>query len=36
MYPAVPIELTQNVVQTVIYFVTVMGVLLSTVMGGRL
>ena len=35
MYPAIPIELTQNVVQMVVAFITVAGVLLSTVMGGR-
>jgi hypothetical protein len=35
MYPAIPIELTQNAVQMVVYFVTVLGVLISTIMGGR-
>jgi hypothetical protein len=35
MDPAIPIELTQHVVQMIVYFVTVLGVVLSTVMGGR-
>ena len=35
MYPAYPIELTQSVVQMAVYFVTVLGVLLGTVLGGR-
>jgi hypothetical protein len=35
MYPVIPVELTQSVVQLVVYFVTVAGILLSIVMGGR-
>ena len=34
MYP-IPTELTQSAVQLVVYFFTIVGVLLGIVMGGR-
>ena len=34
MYPVIPVELTQTAVQLVVYFVTVVGILLSLVTGG--
>lgn len=35
MYPAIPTELTQNVVQLVMYFFTVVGAFLGLFMSGR-
>ena len=35
MYPAIPTELTQNVVQMVMYFFTVVGAVFGLLMSGR-
>ena len=35
MCPLIPVELMQNAVQMVVYFITVVGIALSMVLGGR-
>ncbi len=35
MYPLIPAELMQNAVQLVVYFLTVVGIVLGMAMGGR-
>ena len=35
MFPAIPTELTQNAVQLVMYFFTVVGALMGLIVSGR-